>query len=120
MNAYHVADSLDEIFSMLRRANKYIDETMPWALAKNEEDRPRLKTVIYNLLETIRHAAVLLAPFMPATSEKILGIFECKADWNRLESFGQLQSGTELNDCGILFARIDEEKMLSEIFSEKE
>ena len=120
MNELRVAEAVDAVFTLLSRANKYIDETTPWVLAKSEEGVERLRSVIYNLLETIRHAAVLLAPFMPATSEKILGIFECKADWNRLESFGQLQSGTELNDCGILFARIDEEKMLSEIFSEKE
>ena len=120
MNELRVAEAVDAVFTLLSRTNKYIDETTPWVLAKSEEGVERLRSVIYNLLETIRHAAVLLAPFMPTTSEKILGIFECKADWNRLESFGQLQSGTELNDCGILFARIDEEKMLSEIFSEKE
>ena len=57
---------------------------------------------------------------MPATSEKILSIFDCRADWNRLESFGQLQTGTELEDCGMLFARIDEEKLLAEIFAGKE
>ena len=120
MDELRVADAVGAVFDLLGRANKYIDETAPWVLAKTEEGRERLGVVIYNLLETIRHAAVLLAPFMPATSEKILSVFDCKADWNRLESFGQLQTGTELEDCGILFARIDEEKLLAEIFAEKE
>ena len=120
MDEFRVAEAADAIFALLGRANKYIDETAPWVLAKSDETRGRLACVIYNLLETIRHAAVLLAPFMPETSEKILGIFDMKADWSRLESFGQLQTGTELEDCGILFARIDEEKMLAEIFGEKE
>ena len=120
MDELRVADAVNAVFDLLGRANKYIDETAPWVLAKTEEGRERLGVVIYNLLETIRHAAVLLAPFMPATSEKILSIFDCKADWNRLESFGQLQTGTELEDCGMLFARIDEEKLLAEIFAEKE
>ncbi|MBO4583832.1 MAG: methionine--tRNA ligase [Clostridia bacterium] len=120
MDELRVADAVDAVFELLGRANKYIDETAPWVLAKTDEGRERLGVVIYNLLETIRHAAVLLAPFMPATSEKILSIFDCKADWNRLESFGQLQTGTELEDCGILFARIDEEKLLAEIFADKE
>ncbi len=120
MDELRVADAVNAVFDLLGRANKYIDETAPWVLAKTEEGRERLGVVIYNLLETIRHAAVLLAPFMPATSEKILSIFDCKADWNRLESFGQLQTGTDLEDCGMLFARIDEEKLLAEIFAEKE
>ena len=120
MDELRVADAVNAVFDLLGRANKYIDETAPWVLAKTEEGRERLGVVIYNLLETIRHAAVLLAPFMPATSEKILSIFDCKADWNRLESFGQLQTGTDLEDCGMLFARIDEEKLLAEIFADKE
>ena len=120
MDELRVSDAVNAVFDLLGRANKYIDETAPWVLAKTEEGRERLGVVIYNLLETIRHAAVLLAPFMPATSEKILSIFDCKADWNRLESFGQLQTGTDLEDCGMLFARIDEEKLLAEIFAEKE
>ena len=66
MGAYHVADSLEAIFSMLRRANKYIDETMPWVLAKSEETKGRLAPVIYNLLEVIRTSAVLLVPYIPS------------------------------------------------------
>ncbi|MBQ5800834.1 MAG: methionine--tRNA ligase, partial [Clostridia bacterium] len=72
MDSYHIADALEAIFSMLRRANKYIDETTPWVLAKDEANKARLGTVIYNLLEAIRVGAVLLTPFIPTTSEKIL------------------------------------------------
>ncbi|MBO7303738.1 MAG: methionine--tRNA ligase [Clostridia bacterium] len=116
MDSYHVADSLDEIFAMLRRANKYIDETMPWALAKNEADRPRLATVIYNLLETIRVGAVLLYPYIPATAEAIfnqLGTDVC--DLDSAKSFGALKSGSPLGEAYVLFARIDEKKFLAEM-----
>ncbi len=116
MAAYHVADSLDEIFSMLRRANKYIDETMPWALAKNESDRPRLKTVIYNLLETIRTAAVLLTPYIPKTAENIfsqLGTELCSRE--TITDFGTLEAGKPLGEAFTLFARIDEKKFLEEM-----
>ncbi len=116
MAAYHVADSLDEIFSMLRRANKYIDETMPWALAKNEADQPRLQTVIYNLLETIRVAAVLLTPYIPKTAENIfsqLGTDLKSRD--TVAEFGMLESGKPLGEAFTLFARIDEKKFLEEM-----
>ncbi len=116
MAGYHVADSLDEIFTMLRRANKYIDETMPWTLAKNEADKPRLQTVIYNLLETIRVAAVLLTPYIPKTAENIfsqLGTdLKCR---DTIERFGTLESGKPLGEAFTLFARIDEKKFLEEM-----
>ena len=116
MNAYHIADSLDEIFAMLRRANKYIDETMPWALAKNEEDRPRLKTVIYNLLETIRVAAALLVPYIPNTSDAIFSqLATDKRDFSTLSEFGALESEKPLGEAFTLFARIDEKKFLEEM-----
>ena len=113
MSEYHVADSLEEIFAMLRRANKYIDETMPWVLAKSEDDKPRLATVIYNLLETIRVGAVLLAPYIPGTSEKIfaqLGTDKTAPD--TVDSFGALESARPLGEASTLFARIDEKKFL--------
>ena len=71
MNTLHVADSMDEIWKVVDRANKYIDETTPWVLAKNEDDKPRLGTVLYNLVETIRIIAALLSSYMPETSKKI-------------------------------------------------
>ena len=116
MDAYHVADSLEEIFLMLRRANKYIDETMPWALAKNEEDKPRLATVIYNLLETIRVGAVLLAPYIPETAKNIfsqLGTDKC--DFASVSEFGALEAGKPLGEAFTLFKRIDEKKFLDEM-----
>ena len=116
MNSYRVADSLDEIFSMLRRANKYIDETMPWALAKSEENRPRLATVIYNLLETIRVAAVLLAPYIPATADAIFAqLATDKTEFATVSEFGALEVGKALGEAFNLFARIDEKKFLEEM-----
>ena len=116
MDSYHVADSLDEIFTMLRRANKYIDETMPWALAKSEADRPRLQTVIYNLLEAIRVGAVLLYPYLPATAEAIFDqLGTDMRDFESAKSFGALKSGAPLGEAHVLFARIDEKKFLSEM-----
>ncbi len=116
MSEYHVSDSLDEIFTMLRRANKYIDETTPWVLAKSEEDKPRLATVIYNLLEVIRTAAVLLYPYIPATAENIFSqLATDKTELSSISDFGALASGKPLGDASTLFARIDEKKYLEEI-----
>ena len=113
MSGYRVADSLSEIFSMLRRANKYIDETMPWALAKNEEDKPRLRTVIYNLLEVIRIAAVMLVPYIPSTAERIFAqLGTDKTELDTAYTFGALEAGKPLGEAGTLFARIDEKQFL--------
>ena len=115
MNDYHIADALSEIFGMLRRANKYIDETMPWALAKDESKKARLGTVLYNLLETIRTAAVLLTPFIPATAEKIFSILACdKTDYATVATFGAMEAGRALGEGAVLFARIDEAKFLAD------
>ena len=114
--SFHIADAVDEIFSMLRRANKYIDETMPWALAKDESKRERLATVIYNLLETIRIGAVLLTPFLPGTAENIfsqLGTDACSYD--TVSAFGGLAAGKPLGEAFTLFARIDEKAFLEEM-----
>lgn len=120
MENYHVADALEEIFSMLRRANKYIDETMPWALAKDESKRERLGTVLYNLLESIRCAAVLLSPFIPATAEKIFAILGTEqSGYETIMTFGTLQSGKALGEGCVLFARIDEAKFLAEREAER-
>ena len=116
MSSYRVADSLTEIFTMLRRANKYIDETMPWALAKTEEGKPRLKTVIYNLLEVIRIGAVMLTPYIPATAERIFA--QLGTDKTELESaytFGALEAGKPLGEASTLFQRIDEAKFLADM-----
>ncbi len=116
MSAYRVADSLSEIFSMLRRANKYIDETMPWALAKTEEGRPRLKTVIYNLLEVIRIAAVMLTPYIPSTAERIFAqLGTDKTELATAYEFGSLEAGKPLGEASTLFARIDEAKFLADM-----
>ena len=115
MNDYHIADALSEIFGMLRRANKYIDETMPWALAKDESKKARLGTVLYNLLETIRTAAVLLTPFIPETAEKIFSILACdKTDYATVATFGAMEAGRALGEGAVLFARIDEAKFLAD------
>ena len=115
MSEYRVADSLDEIFGMLRRANKYIDETTPWILAKNEEDKPRLATVIYNLLETIRVGAVLLAPYIPATAENIFSQLGTDKKSYSEVAFGALESGKPLGEAFTLFQRIDEKKFLEDM-----
>ena len=116
MNELKVADAIDEIFILLRRANKYIDETMPWALAKSEETKARLGTVLYNLLEAIRFAAIALKPFLPDTSDRILN--QINAENGGLESlatFGVLPSGISVGAGEILFARLDAAKKLEEI-----
>ena len=119
MDEYKVADALEAIFSLARRSNKYIDETMPWSLAKDETGKERLKAVMYNLIESIRFIAVLLKPFMPSASAEILKQINCEdlSGWNSLATFGavgEIKVGTP----EALFARIDEAKKLEEIESE--
>ena len=116
MNELKVADAIDEIFVLLRRANKYIDETMPWALAKDEEKKARLGTVLYNLLEAIRFAAIALEPYLPETSAKILAQIKCaNGGLESLASFGAMAAGTKLDAPEILFARLDMAKKMEEI-----
>ena len=116
MNELKVADAIDEIFVLLRRANKYIDETMPWALAKDEEKKARLGTVLYNLLESIRFAAVALEPYLPDTSAKILAQIKCaNGGLESLAAFGAMEAGTKLDAPEILFARLDMAKKMEEI-----
>ncbi len=118
---YRVADAIEAVLNLAKRSNKYIDETMPWALAKDEEKKARLATVLYNLLETIRYIAVLLSPFMPQTSEKIFSQMNCAVkDYDSLSDFGQIKVGTKVNKAEALFQRIDAEKMLSEIAAKQE
>ena len=116
MNDYHLADALAEIFTLFSRANKYIDETMPWVLAKDESNRARLGTVLYNLLEAVRYGAVLLTPFIPDTADKIFKqLGTDNTDYASVSSFGALESGKPLGEAFTLFARIDEAKFLAEI-----
>ncbi len=116
MNELKVADAIDEIFVLLRRANKYIDETAPWALAKDESNKARLGTVLYNLLESIRFAAVALEPFLPETSERILSQIGCdNGGLESLASFGVLPAGGKVGAGEILFARLDPVKKMEEI-----
>ena len=116
MDELKVADAIDEIFVLLRRANKYIDETMPWSLAKSEETKERLGTVLYNLLESIRFAAIALEPYLPDTSKRILAQISCEnGGLESLASFGVLASGSKVGPGEILFARLDPAKKLSEI-----
>ena len=116
MSEYRAADSLEEIFALLRRANKYIDETTPWILAKSEETMPRLATVIYNLLEVIRIGAVLLKPYIPATADAIFNQLATeKCDFESIKNFGALEADKALGEAFVLFARVDEKKYLEEV-----
>lgn len=121
METWHIADSLDEIWRIVDRANKYIDETTPWVLAKSQDTKPRLATVLYNLAESIRFVAALLSSFMPETAAKIaeqLGNPDISFD--SLAAFGALKVGTKVSTPEVLFARIDPEKKMEEIAAENE
>ena len=119
MDTFHVADSIDEIWKVANRANKYIDETTPWILAKSEETMPRLGTVLYNLIETIRIIASLLSSFIPQTSEKIAAqIGATDLSYESVSKFGCTKSGEKVGEASVLFARIDIEKKLEEIAEE--
>ena len=125
MSDLHVADAISEIFALFKRCNKYIDETMPWALAKDETKQARLGQVLYNLTESICIGASLLIPFMPETGEKILNSLNAKArSMEELNTFGLYVSGTKVTDKPeILFARLDMKEVLEKVeqrFGEKE
>ena len=109
MEELRVADAIDEIFKLLRRTNKYIDETMPWALAKDETKQDRLATVLYHLTESIRFSAVCLKAFLPSTATKILTQINCELDTlQSLQTFGGYVSGTKVVEKPeMLFARLD-------------
>ncbi|SNX53865.1 methionine--tRNA ligase [Thermoanaerobacterium sp. RBIITD] len=120
MDKLQFSNALTEIWKLIGRANKYIDETMPWVLAKDENKKGRLKTVLYNLVESLRFVAVLITPFMPNTPIKIyeqLGISDDLRTWDSLK-FGLLKSGTKVKRGENIFPRIDVEKELKE--AEKE
>ena len=124
MDNYRIADALECIFTMLKRANKYIDETTPWSLAKDEANRERLGTVLYNLLEAIRWGAVLLTPFIPSSANEILDELATDArsydTIGSAEKFGLMKAGSKLADSKVLFARVDEAKKLAEFEEERQ
>ena len=108
INVFHMSDAVEAVINLAKRCNKYIDETTPWVLAKSEDTKPRLGTVLYNLLEGIRYIAVLLQPFMPDTNKAILEQINCDiADYDSLSSFGGYKAGTQLGQATPLFVRID-------------
>lgn len=115
MNEYKIASALDDIFDIFRRSNKYIDETTPWILAKEEENLDRLKTVLYNLLEAIRTGAVLLQPFLPETADRIFHQLNTENKFIDSLNFAGLDVGIHLNEPEPLFARIDKDKKLQEL-----
>lgn len=113
-----IPESLSEIFRLIQRANKYIDETMPWALAKDPNQRERLATVLYNLAEVIRVSAVLISPFMPDTAQKIydhLCLGELPSDFESVKTFGGLPVGGDVVKGEALFPRRDVKKELAEL-----
>ena len=116
MDAFQFSVALNEVFRLLDRANKYIDETTPWVLAKTEETKPRLLTVMKNLCESIRLAAILLTPFMPASAEKILDLLHVPAESRTFDARCYCADGVWNTTVGEpLFPRIDMEKELKEL-----
>ena len=116
INIFHISDALEAVINLAKRCNKYIDETAPWALAKDETQKARLGTVLYNLLESIRYIAVLIQPFMPDTNKAILEQIHCDiADYNSLAAFGAYKPGTQLGAATPLFVRIDPNKFYEEV-----
>ncbi len=115
MNKLRVADAMTEIFTLFKRCNKYIDETMPWALAKDESKQDELAHVLYNLVESITIGANLLTPYMPETAERILAQLNAQArDYDDLNKFGLRENGVKVTDTPeILFARLDLEEVLA-------
>ena len=116
MDKFALQNGLQEVFKLLNRANKYIDETAPWALAKAEEHKKRLARVLYNLEESLRIAAGFLSPFIPETAEKILQrLGNPQADWESLQRWGVLPATAGMEQGEALFQRIDAEKELAEL-----
>ncbi|MBR2079578.1 MAG: methionine--tRNA ligase [Clostridia bacterium] len=116
IDSYHMADAVEAVINLAKRCNKYIDETAPWALAKDEAQKERLGTVLYNLLEGIRFISVLVSPFMPETAKAIQAQIGAQIDtYESLQSFGGMIDGNSVGTATPLFQRIDAEKMLADI-----
>ena len=121
MKKLRVADAITEVFTLLRRCNKYIDETEPWKLAKDETKQDRLATVLYNLMEGIRMAAVALAAYLPDTSARILDMLGTQErDYLKLDQFGLLETGGKVVEKPeILFARVDIKELMEKVEADK-
>ena len=117
MEELRVADAITEIFTLFKRCNKYIDETMPWALAKDEAKKDRLATVLYNLVESISVGATLLESFMPETSDKVLAQLGAqKRKLSQMDTFGLYPSGNKVTEKPeILFARMDINEVMAKV-----
>ena len=116
MERFQFQNALELVFKCIQRANKYIDETAPWALAKDEANRPRLAAVLYNLLESIRICTVLLTPFMPTSCDKIfgqIGADEAVQTWESAAQWGSLSASVTVHKGEAVFPRIDAEKELA-------
>ncbi len=116
MDSYHIADAVKVLFELFSRANKYIDETTPWTLAKDEAQRDRLGTIMYNLLEMIRIGAAMLTPLLPQTADAIF--VQIGSDCREV-AWGSLPHGTAVGEASALFARIDEKKLIEQIEAEQ-
>ncbi len=117
LDAFHCADSLQAVMNLAKRANKYIDETEPWVLGKNDNTKGRLAAVLYNLLETVRYLGVLLSPFLPDTSTEIFRQINCPAAYRSLESIQTFGSAPAfaVEKPSPLFARLDVDSVLDEL-----
>ena len=118
MEHFQFQNALEQVFKTIQRANKYIDENAPWTLAKDQGNRARLATVMYNLLETVRICAVLLTPFIPDSAEKIfdqIGACPCCRTWEKTNVWGSLRPDVTVHKGEALFPRIDAEKALAEL-----
>ena len=123
MDSYKVNEAVEAVMKLVSRANKYIDETEPWVLAKDEANKERLKGVLYNLTESVRYISTLISPFLPETSEKINSQFKFTSDMLTLESlkvFGELDFNLSIERGPVMFPRIDAEKKLQELEAIKE
>ena len=121
ISEYKMSDAVECVINFARRCNKYIDETMPWALAKDEAQKEKLGTVLYNLLEGIRVLSALISPIMPETAVKIAEQLNVPvATYESIQEWGGLESGIKVGTATPLFSRIDGEKLIAELQAKKE
>ena len=110
IDKFRIADSLENVLDIYRRCNKYIDETMPWVLAKDEAKKDRLATVLYNIVESVRIATVYLSCYLPETADSIFKQINTNLrEIDSVSEFGKYVSGTKVNEAVVLFKRIDKE-----------